>query len=319
MSEGSWRFDRRQLHFYIYMKRKMKSILRTVRENKVAYSLLTPLLLFFILLMWFPFFKSIWMSFHEWIYYEDVHAWVGLQNYVSLVTSKHFITSLVATGIYFIGTFVQLAIAIVAAVLLSQSFIRFKPFWFGLYVIPYAIPPVVSGTIWLYVLQPNLGVINVYLTKLIGHPWYWSSSTWGARGVVTAILGWTFWPFMFVILLASLQKIPRTHYEAASVFGASWWQTIYRVILPQARNSIIIVLIIRTVWNLIKVSQVLQLTQGGPGFDTSILPVLMYEQAHSSAYFGKGSATGMILLVLIFVLVLPLLRLIRKAFKEEAV
>lgn len=298
---------------------KLTSLFRGFQENKVAFFFLAPLLLFFILLMWYPLFQAIWMSFHDWVSYEDFHPFIGFQNYTWFVSSRNFIISLTATAVYFVGTFIQLFIALATAIFLSQGFIKFKSLWFGLYVLPYAIPPVVSGTIWLYLLQPNLGVVNHYLQKLIGHPWYWSTSTWGARVIVTSALAWTFWPFMFIIILASLQKIPRSHYEAASVFGATWWQTIYKVVLPQIKNSILIVLIIRTVWNLVKVSQVLQLTEGGPGVDTSILPVLMYNYAYENADFGKATTIGLFLLLLIFLLVFPLVGRIQRAFKHEAV
>jgi ABC-type sugar transport system permease subunit len=122
---------------------------------------------------------------------------------------------------------------------------------------------------------------------------------------------------MFVIIYAALQSIPRAHYEAAEIYGASWWTTIIKVVIPQIKNSILIALIVRLSWNLSKISQILQMTQGGPGYDTSILPVFMYREAYSSNEFGRAYAIGIFLLVLIMIIIAPIVRKVHIAFKES--
>jgi multiple sugar transport system permease protein len=290
-----------------------------IRENALAYGLLLPLIFFLILLMWYPFLKGIWISFHRWPFMGQTHAWVGLSNYTWFIKSGYLGTSIVATLVYIGGTFLQLAIAVIAAVAVDQKFVRGKTLWHGICLLPYSMPPVVTGVIWLFLLDPDLGMVQHYLQKfsVLSKPVYWMVATWPARVVVTWCLSWTFWPFMFVIIYAALRSIPQCHYEAAEIYGASWWTTTTKVVLPQIKNSVLIAVIVRLSWNLSKISQVLQMTQGGPGYDTSILPVFMYREAYSSSDFGKAYAIGMFLLILIIIIISPIVKMVHKAFKES--
>lgn len=291
----------------------------TLRENSLAYGLLVPLIAFLILLMWYPFVKGFWMSFHRWPFMGQKHTWVGLGNYLWFIKSGNFATSIVATLVYIAGTFIQLALAVIAAIAVDQKFVKGKTLWHGICLLPYSMPPVVTGVIWLFLLDPDLGMVQHYLQQfsILEEPVYWMVSTWPARLVVTWCLSWTFWPFMFVIIYAALQYIPQSHYEAAEIYGASWWTTTTRVVLPQIKNSVLIAFIVRLSWNLSKISQVLQMTQGGPGYDTSILPVFMYREAYYSNDFGRAYAIGIFLLILVMIIIAPMVKMIHKAFKES--
>jgi ABC-type sugar transport system permease subunit len=101
---------------------------------------------------------------------------------------------------------------------------------------------------------------------------------------------------MFLIILASRESIPDEYYETAQVYGSNRVQTFLRITLPQLKSAILVALSIRLVWNLAKVSQAFQLTQGGPGYETSVLGVLLYRFAYSDGQFGMGFAVGMFLL-----------------------
>lgn len=307
------------LHREVLVSKIYRKAVQTFRENKVTFILLIPLLVFLTLLMWYPFIKGIWISLHRWSFMGEKHPWVGLENYIWFVKSEYFSISIISTLVYIGGTLVQLAIALIAAIAINQKFVRGKNIWHGISLLPYSMPPVVTGVIWLFLLDPDLGMMQHYLQKfgILSNPVYWMVHTWPARFVITWCLSWTFWPFMFVIIYAALQSIPESHYEVAEIYGASWWQTITRIILPQIKNSILIALIVRLSWNLSKISQVLQMTQGGPGYDTSILPVFMYREAYYSNDFGKAYAIGMYLLILIIIIVTPIAKSVHEAFKES--
>jgi ABC-type sugar transport system permease subunit len=301
----------------LFGMRLFKPIVRAVtivRENYLAYSLVTPIILFLIILLWYPFLKGIWISFHRWIFLGK-HEWIGLQNYRWFLGSDLFKTSLIATLIYSSGTLGQLALALIAGVALSQRFVKYKSVLAMAFVLPFAMPPVVSGAIWTFILDPDLGIVMHYFKSLGFKAIYWQSSPWTAKGIVTLNLIWTFWPFMFIIIYAALQSIPVSQYEAAQVFGAGYWRTILRVIIPQIKLPILAAVILRIIWNLVKVSQVIQLTNGGPGFETSILSVAMYRYAYGFYHFGEAYAIGMILLLLILILILPVVSRIRRVFE----
>lgn len=270
---------------------------------------LLPTIAFLIFLLWLPFLHGVWMSFHNWPFIGKPQ-WVGLRNYRDFVTARYFWVTIRATLIYSLCTAIQLGLALVAALALNQRFIRLKQLWRGFMLMPYAMPPVVTGAIWMYLLDPDLGMVTHYLMKLgiISEPVYWASNPTWAKWVITLVASWTFWPFMFVIILASLQSIPDSYYELAEVYGANLWQRFKVVTLPHIRGAILTAVMIRIVWNLAKIEQPFQLTGGGPGYETSVLSVLTYRFAFLSGDFGMAFTVGIFLVAFTSLLIAPFLR-----------
>lgn len=289
-----------------------------LEEHWFSYLLIVPTLFFLLFLLWVPFFRGFWMSFHEWPFTGDP-TWVGLGNYEYLFSWDPFYTSIKATLIYSLATFIQVGIAIPAA-LVVKNITRFKSFVSGAFLLPYTMPPVVTGTIWLFLLLPSIGPIWTILMDwgLIENTVYWSVDGTQALTVVTLAAGWTFWPFMFIFILASLQNIPDEHYESAKIYGASRWQQLRYVTLPQIKSTIVIVVILRMVLNLSKVSQPIQLTGGGPGYETSILAVMLYRFAFNSGQMGLSYAVGVVLFALALLLIAVFLREFSREQGERA-
>jgi ABC-type sugar transport system permease subunit len=127
----------------------------------------------------------------------------------------------------------------------------------------------------------------------------WPSQGEAALAVVTLVAGWTFWPFMFLIFTATLESIPEEYYEAGRVYGANRWQSFRRITFPQLKSAILVAVSLRVIWNFSKVAQPLQMTGGGPGFETSLLPILMYRIAFNNFQLGRAYAVGVVLLVLV--------------------
>ncbi|WP_135303962.1 carbohydrate ABC transporter permease [Haloarcula amylovorans] len=287
-------------------------------ENWFAYLLILPVLLFLVLLMWLPFVQGIFMSLHNWPFGGDP-SWVGLGNYEYLLSWEPFITSLKATLIFSLTTLFQLVIA-VAAALAVREIRRGKSFVTGAFLLSYTLPPLVTGTIWAYMLQPDLGPVFGYLTQwdLLEETIYWGSHGDSALAVILFVTTWTFWPFMFLIISASLESIPEELYESAQMYGANRLQTFLRVTLPQLKSAILIAVSIRIIWNMTKISQVLQLTNGGPGYETSILAVLLYRFSYEQGQMGISYAVGVVLLMLTIGFVFVFIREFERASGGEA-
>lgn len=275
---------------------RMVSYRASIEENWFAYLLILPALLFLVLLMWIPFVQGIWMSLHEWPFAGDP-TWVGLGNYWFLFNWGPFYAALQATFIFALTTFIMLAVALLAAFAVREID-RYKGLLSGIFLIAYTVPPLVTGTIWAYILAPTLGPVFNYLVKwgILEETIYWGTHGDTALAVVMFVTTWTFWPFMFLIISASLESIPEEYYETARVYGANRWQTFFRVTLPQLKSAILVAISIRMIWNLTKISQILQLTNGGPGYETSVLAVLLYRFAYSRGALGLAYAVGVILL-----------------------
>ena len=297
--------------------RRRGGVSTTAEDRWLIVAFLLPTTLFMVLLLWVPFLQGLWMSLHNWPFMGQP-TWKGLQNYVSFVNADYFWVSIRATIIYSLSTLFQLILALAAALALKQRFVRFKALWRGVMIISYAMPPVVVGAIWLFLLDPGLGMITHYLLEfgIIDYPIYWFSENTWAKWIITLVASWTFWPFMFLIILASLQAIPQSHYELAEIYGANLWQRFRYVTLPHIYGAILVVVILRLAFNLAKIEQPFTLTGGGPGYETSLLSVLLYRFAFMSGDFGMAFTVGVFLVVMTVALIAPFAILFQKQFRH---
>jgi ABC-type sugar transport system permease subunit len=100
---------------------------------------------------------------------------------------------------------------------------------------------------------------------------------------------------MFIVILASLDNIPDDHYETGNIYGANRLQQFRYITLPQIKSAILIAVSIRIIWNLVKISQPLQMTGGGPGYESSILAILLYRYSWERGAHGLSFAVGAVL------------------------
>ena len=293
---------------------RSQRIVSTVRENWFAYALVVPTLVFLTLVLWLPFVQGFVMTFYRWPLGPGSPEFVGLENYMYLLGWQPFWTSIKATLTFAVTTFFQLGVALVAALALVRIE-RFKSMISGVFLLPYTMPPVVIGTVWLFLLNPTTGPFFGYLEQwgIISNPVYWATYGDSAMAVVMAVGTWTYWPFMFLIILATLESIPEDYYESARIYGADRLQVFRYVTLPQIKSAILVAVSIRMVWNLAKVSQIYQLTQGGPGYKTSVLAILLYRFGYEEGQLGLGYTVG----VALFVVTIGFVALFIREFERQ--
>jgi len=287
----------------------------TLRENWLAYLFVLPVLLMLVFVLWLPFFQGVVMTFFEWPLGPGGREFIGFGHYEYLLGWEPFWTSVRVTLIYSLVTFVQLVIAVAAAVLVARIK-RFQSVVSALFLAPYAMPPVTTAVLWVYLLSPADGPVFGYLQQwdVLQSSVYWSAQGDMALAVVMFVMAWTFWPFMFLIILATRESIPNSYYESAKVYGANRVQMFFNITLPQLKSAILVAISIRMVWNLAKISQPFTLTQGGPGYDTSILAVLLYRFGYREGRLGLAYTVGLALLAITLVFVALFIR----EFEREA-
>lgn len=290
------------------IKRRARRSYQALEDHWFEYLLFGPTLLFLVLVLWLPFLNGLWMSFHDWPLLGEPE-WVGLGNYVGLLRWEPFHTALRATAVFSLTTVFQVGTALAAALLVKHRQ-RFTNLLNAVFLLPYTMPGIVIGSLWIFLLNPSFGSVQKLLIDLgvLGEPIYWQSNGEWAMAVVMFVTSWKFWPFAFLVIYATLESIPSDHYEAARVYGANRWQSFFRVTLPQLRSAIVIAFSIRFVWNLVKVAIPIQMTGGGPGFDTSILAVFLYQYARESQALGRAYTVGMILFVITLVFIAIVIR-----------
>ena len=216
-------------------------------ERWLIVLFLLPTTAFMVLLLWVPF-SAGHLDEPAPVAVHGPAALEGSAELRRLHAADYFWTAIRATLIYSLSTLFQLILALAAALALKQKFVAFKPLWRGIMIISYAMPPVVVGAIWLFLLDPSLGMITHYLLAfgIIDQPIYWFSENLWAKWMITLVASWTFWPFMFLIILSSLQSIPESHYELAEIYGANLWQRFVTVTWPNIKGAILVVVILRS-------------------------------------------------------------------------
>jgi multiple sugar transport system permease protein len=249
----------------------------------------------------FPAIFSIWISFHDITLrnLNDVfHApFVGLQNYRRVIGDFAFPEAAINSVVYSLSsTVLTVLIGLVAALLLNRPF-RARGAVRAVFLFPYVAPIVSVAFVWRWILDPRpSGVLNDILMRLglIKAPIAYLATRGLALLLVIIFEAWRYFPFAMLMILARLQAIDKTLYEAASVDGAGVWHKFRNITLPELRYVLVAVFLLRLIWTFNKFDDIYLMTGGG--FGTNVLPVLTYQFSFGSFNFGKGAATAMILL-----------------------
>ena len=283
------------------------------RETRLAWMLVLPTALIVFGLVVFPAIFSIWISFRDvgLKNLNDVfHApFIGLDNYRHVFNDFAFkfqglrsmgaaVTSIVYS---FSTTILTLVVGLIAALLLNRPF-RARGLARAIFLFPYVAPIVSVAFVWRWILDPRQsGVLNDVLMRLgvIELPKAYLATRGLALLLVIVFEAWRYFPFAMLMILARLQAVDKTLYEAADVDGASTWNKFWYVTLPELRYVLGAIFLLRLIWTFNKFDDIFLLTGGG--FGTNVLPVLTYQFSFRSYNFGKGAANAMILLIILVV------------------
>ena len=296
------------------------------REARLAWILILPTALIVFGLVLFPAIFSVWISFRDVGLgnLNDVFRapFVGLENYRRVVTDFAFkfqglgswgaaVTSIVYS---FAATCLTILVGLIASLVLNRSF-RGRGLVRAVFLFSYVAPIVSVAFVWRWILDPRpSGVVNDILMRLgiIELPKAYLATRGLALLIVILFEAWRYFPFAMLMILARLQAIDRTLYEAADVDGANTWHKFRHVTLPELRFVLGAVFLLRLIWTFNKFDDIFLLTGGG--FGTNVLPVLTYQFSFKSFDFGKGAANAMILLLILVVfLVIYVLTVMRGA------
>lgn len=286
------------------------SVGKKIKENWLSYAFLVPLLIYMIALVWIPAIQGLRTSFYNWPLFGQ-REFIGLDNYIYLLNWETFYISVKATLLYGLQTIPQLVFGVMMAMIVwGVDSDRVAALVSAIFLLPYVIPPIITGGIFRFLLHPNVGPIFKILVNagVLEQPIYWMSDGTAAMAVISAVGVWTWTPFIFLLVLASLRGIPEKYYEVAEIYGAGLWEQFRYITLPQIKSTIILALILRIIWNLGKVTQPLQITRGGPGFETSVLGILLYRIAWTRSQFGLAFTVGVFLALIAISIIVLLVR-----------
>ena len=283
------------------------------REARLAWVLILPTALIVFGLVLFPAIFSVWISFRD-VGLKNLDnvfqaPFVGLENYRLVLNDFAFkwqglqswgaaVTSIVYS---FTSTILTLLIGLIASLLLNRPF-RARGITRAIFLFPYVAPIVSIAFVWRWILDPRpSGVLNDVLMKLslIELPKAYLATRGLALVLVIVFEAWRYFPFAMLMILARLQAIDKTMYEAADVDGANAWHKFTHITLAELRYVLGSIFLLRLIWTFNKFDDIYLLTGGG--FGTNVLPVLTYQFSFGSFNFGKGAANAMILLLILIV------------------
>ncbi|MDP9317161.1 MAG: sugar ABC transporter permease [Chloroflexota bacterium] len=291
-----------------HVRPKQKSTLQR-RETIDAYLFLSPWLIGFVVLVAGPMLGSIALTMMRWDLIGDP-AWVGMANFRRVMRDPLVRVSLMNTAFYtFLSVPLTLAVSLGTALLLNQR-LRFQSVFRTFFYLPSVVPAVANALVWLWILNPDVGLANSIL-NFFGLPdllWIYDRSL--AKPTFIILTLWGVGNTM-IVFLAGLQGIPQSLYEVADIDGANWWQRFRHVTLPMLSPVILFNLIIGIIGSFQVFTSAFILTNGGPQNATLFTVLYIYRLGFEQNNMGVASAVAWILFLIILIFSLIQLRLSR--------
>jgi len=289
------------------------------RSRWVGYALLSPALVAVGFLVGYPLYLVVATSFRlgktlDVLRLSALPA--GLGNYATILASEATWHSVWVTLVYLVGTIgPAFAIGLSSALLLNRAFPGRR--WLRSFILlPWAVPGVIVSIVFLWLLDGSFGVINSLLRQAgwLSTDLAWFANDDTALGAVIVATVWKAYPFFTLTLLAALQTIPATLYEAGRVDGATAWQRFRYITWPGIRAAAALGAILNTLWALREFDIIFITTGGGPDRATETLAVRIYQEAFTFFRMGTASALGVLTMVLAALLALASMRTLRREY-----
>lgn len=275
---------------------------------------LAPALVLFGGLAIVPLANLIALSFSEIAWAEGKAQWsfVGWSNYEALLSDKVYQAGLRNTLFFaIVSVSIQLVVGFTLALLVSR-FLSGGRLYKTVFVLPILIPGIVVGIIWKLMYDADFGVLNQVLGAVGLGPYNWTGSHRLAMLAIIVVDIWHWTPFVFLLMLAGLESLPRDVYEAARIDGASFWRELRYITLPMMLPTIVVTLIFRTVMAFKVFDEIYVITSGGPGTATEVISFSIYRTYFTQDRAGYGSALSFTTMLAISVLIVAALLIQRR-------
>jgi ABC-type sugar transport system permease subunit len=270
------------------------------RRFNSAYLFIAPSLFIIAVFIAEPILQSGWLSLEHYTLGASSAPFAGFGNYTALWHDSRFWNALRVTVIYTAAvTIGQVVLGLAIASRLRRT-TWYTSLLRTAYFFPYIASLVVVGVIWKFLLDPQVGLINAWLSDLgVSSPPDWLQSTGLALPTVIAVGLWKNVGFTMIVLLAGMQQVPADLYEAATLDGAGPWRRFRHVTLPALRPSLLFTVLIGTITGLQLFDLVFAMTGGGPVFSTESVVMYLYQKGFVESDMGYASAIAWVLFVII--------------------
>lgn len=275
------------------------------------YLPILPLIVLLLFVFTYPCISAFLLAFQDISFGEASGDYVGLKNFTRLLENQVFINSLTRSFVWAIGNLIiQLTIPMGIALLLNKR-IKGINLARSLTMLPWIVPSVAIAICMRWMLLPRIGIINELLlfSKIIQKPIHFLGNSSTAMLFLIILNSWKFLPFGTLLILAALQSIPESVFEAAAVDGAKGFQQFRYITFPLLGSMIWFVGFLAFAWNFNTFDLIWLTTQGGPGNATQTLPVLIYRTAFKVFRLGEASAISVFIVILLLIIGILYLKL----------
>ena len=280
--------------------------------------MIMPAVILFTVFFLAPIFISVYYSFTD---FSGIGSakFIGFKNYQVLLKDKFFFIALKNTFIILIGiTITILPLSFIVALLLEKPF-RGSGVVQSMIFAPNVIAPILVGLIWLFILDPKMGMINAILRSigLSDYQQQWIGGKTLTPYSVAFVYLWQVLGFYTTINMAGLRSIPADIYEAAEIDGANYFQRIRKITIPMMKNTIVINTILIITGGFKIFETVKQLTNGGPNHMSDVLVTYMYDTTFTSSRYGYGMAVATVSFVLCLIFSIIYLVNVGKSLEQK--
>jgi multiple sugar transport system permease protein len=282
---------------------------RTRAENRLGWKLVAPAVVMMLIVTAYPMFRAIYLSLFKYrLTAPDDREFAGLSNYVTVLTDSLWWRTVFNTVFIMVVTVgVELVIGFAFAmvmhrIIFARGIVRTS------ILIPYGIITVVSAFAWQFAFSLNNGFVNAWL-PFVSDDYNWFGHYWSAMFAICVSEIWKTTPFMSLLLLAGLSQISEDMIEAAKVDGATWWQRLFKVILPNMRAAIMVAVLFRALDAFRIFDNIFIMTRGAQ--DTASVSFLTYRQIIEQFELGMGSALSVLLFLSVLLIAFLLVKLFR--------
>ncbi len=280
----------------------MNAGFRGAREARVLT--LLPALLLFGAVAVGPVVELLAMSFARIDWVQGVAHWkfVGLAQYQQVFRDALFHAGVINTVVFAVTAVLIQMILGFSLALLTTRVQRGRAFYRSVFLLPILVPGIVIGAMWKLMYNFDFGVINQMLAWVGIGAVDWLGSGFTALASVILVDVWHWTPFVFLLMLASLESLPQDVYEAARVDGATAWQELRYITLPMMLPTIVVTLVFRTIVGVKVFDEIYLLTGGGPGTSTEVVSYSIFRRFFTEGQTGYGSAMSVVVLISLLVL-----------------
>lgn len=287
---------------------------RTVFANRwLPYLLVLPQVLVTLVFFFWPAAKALYLSLFKSAPFGGRDVFVGLDNFVALLTDAEYYDSVVNSFIFAAGVTVSsVAVGLVVATLANQK-IRGLGLYRTALLWPYGIAPAVAGIIFLFLFHPSYGILPYYLSFVTAYEFNWLLKGWVAMTLVIAATAWTHLGYNIAFFLAGLQGIPSSVMEAANIDGAGPVRKFTAIIVPLISPITFYLVVVNMVFAFFSSFGVIHaVTQGGPGHATEIMVFKLWKDGFIGLNLGSSAAQSVILMAVVIGLTMLQFRFVEK-------